>query len=785
MNSEDKPNSAYVSIPDGSQVLIVRDENEGLGSQTDEEELDLRVYWHTFNKYKLRIILITLVIGLLTTFVAFSLQPIYRSTALLLIEFDQAKVISIEEVYKISSFIDKYYQTQLRILKSRDLVEKLVDKLNLVSHPVFNPKTEQAGFSFNWRSWLPSAWLPPELPVPTLEDRKTQIVKAVMAGLSITPDRGSQLVEISFESPDAVLAAEVPNTLAKLYIESDLAAKLAMTQQAAEFLTKRTDDLRQNLRKSETKLQRYMERQKLVNVAGVKSVAIRQIEETASQLVSARLQLTKAENVYKQVQALKGRSPEAFESLPAVLNHPLVQSLKTVELGTEKKLSELRERYGQRHPNIIAAKAELKTARSNTAKQIKRVIDGIRKEYQMAKANVRTLEQALKEHNKKIQNINRKEYDLSILQREVDVNRQLYDLFFTRFKETSASQDIQALQSAAVGRVVDKALPASRPYKPKKKLIVVISLMLGLLFSTLLALLLEYFDNTLKDREDVEQKLGLPLLGTLQKLNVDKKHPFRPQWAFLNEPKSQFAESIRTIRTGIMLSGIDTPQKVLVVTSSVPDEGKTTLAINQAFALGQMDKTLFIEADMRRPNIAKSFGLDSKAPGLSELVAGRRKFEECIHRPGEGEPGSVDVIPSGTIPPNPLELLSSQRFKEVLEQLLARGYKYIVIDTAPTITVSDALVLAKYASEVLYVVKADVTPYQIVRDGLKQLHRLSKTDATFSQIMDEGKHLSQKVSVNIILNQLPTKRPSKYYYRKYSYYNGYYDGYGHDGYTQS
>ncbi|RKZ55636.1 MAG: hypothetical protein DRR08_23760 [Candidatus Parabeggiatoa sp. nov. 2] len=780
MNSEDKPNSAYVSIPEGSQVLIVRDKNDGLASQTDEEEVDLRVYWHTFNKYKLRIILITLVIGLLTTVVAFSLQPFYRSTALLLIEFDQAKVISIEEVYGISSFIDKYYQTQLRILKSHDLVEKVVEKLNLVSHPVFNPETEQAGFSFNWRSWLPSAWLPPELPVPTLEDRKKQIVNAVMAGLSITPVRGSQLVEISFESSDAVLAADVPNTLAKRYIESDLAAKLAMTQQAAEFLTKRTDDLRQNLRKSETKLQRYMERQKLVNVAGVKSVAIRQIEETASHLVSARLQFTKAGSVYKQVQALKGRSSEAFESIPAVLNHPLVQSLKTVELGTERKLSEFSERYGQRHPNIIAAKAELKTARSNTVKQIKQVIEGIRKEYEMAKANVVALEQALKEHKNKIQDINRKEYQLSILQREVDVNRQLYDLFLTRFKETSASQDVQALQSA-VGRVVEKALPASIPYKPKKKLIVVISLVLGLLFSTLLAFLLEYLDNTLKDSEDVEQKLGLPLLGTLQKLSVEKKHPFRPQWVFLNEPNSQFSESIRTIRTGIMLSGIDTQQKVLVVTSSVPGEGKTTLAINQAFALGHMEKTLFIEADMRRPGIAESFGLNTKAPGLSELVAGRLKFDECIHRPGEDEPGSIDVIPCGTIPPNPLELLSSQRFKEILGQLLDRGYKYIVIDTAPTIAVSDALVLAKYASEVLYVVKADVTPYQIVRDGLKQLHRLVKTDATSSQILCEGKRLPQKVSVNIILNQLPTKRPSKYYYSKYGYYkNG---GYGYYGYT--
>lgn len=762
------PKNAYVSIPKGSQVVIVRDENEGFASQaTDEKEIDLLNYWHIFKKHLWIIVGLTLLIGILAMLLAFSLQPIYRSTALLLIEERVAKVISIEDVYGISSSIDKYYQTQLRILKSRDLAEKVVDQLDLVSHPVFNQKTQQRRFSFNWRTLLPSAWLPypPENQPSTAELKRDGIINAVMGEISIAPVRNSQLVEISFESPDAKLAADIPNTLISIYIESDLEAKLEMTKKAASWLTERIEGLRRNLDKSEQQLQKYMDKENLINIAGIKTIASQQIEQTASYLVSAHQKFSKAQSVYEQLK--KVRNTQSIESIPAILNHSLIQNLKQAELEVEKRVSEQSERYGKKHPKILAAKAELRAAKENTKKQIQRVIEGIEKEYELAKTEMETLEQSLKANQRKIRELNNKEYQLRVLEREVEANRQLYDLFLTRSKETNISQDMQKLQST-VGRIVETALAAYTPYKPKKKQIVLIGLALGFLFSTLLAFLLEHIDNTLKDSEDVEQKLGLPLLGTVPKIKVHKKIQIQqPHWVFLNSPKTQFAESIRTIRTGIMLSGIDARQKVLVVTSSLPSEGKTTLALNQAIALGQMEKTLLIEADMRRPNLAKLFGLNPKAPGLSELVARTLTFKECIHHPSQGEKEGIDVIPSGTVPPNPLELLSSQRFKEILDQLLAQDYKYIVIDSPPTIAVSDALVLTKYATEVLYVVKANATPYQVVREGLKRLSKVKEASSVKS----------------IILNQLPTKQSK--YYSKYSYYKNYYRSDKYSGYTQS
>jgi len=737
-------------------------DNDRLTSQSDEDEIDLRVFWHIFIKHKWTIFLLTLLIGILTTLVVFSLQPIYRSTAVLLIESDKANVISIKEIYGIESFGKEYYQTQLEILKSWTLVEKVVKKLNLVSHPIYNQKKEESLL----RQWLPSSWLSPEEPV-TAEKKRDAIIASLRGQLTISPIRSSRLVTISCDSPDKQLAAKIPNTLVDLYIESDLEAKLEMTNKAASWLTERVEGLRQNLSNSEKTLQEYMERKNLINVEGVKSVAKKQIEETASNLVKASQEFAQANSVYRQVKALRGKGSEAYESIPAVLNNALVQSLKQAELDAERKVSELSERYGQRHPKIIAATSDLEKAKANTARQIQRVVEGLTKEYEVALANVKALERVLDENKQKIKELNRKEYELKKLERDVAVNRQLYDMFLTRFKETDASQDVQSLQST-IGRLVDRALVSNWPYKPKKKMIVAISLLLGFIFSTLLAFTLEYLDNTIKDGEDVEQKLGLPMLGSLPKLKVSNTEEFELLWKFLKEPKSAFAESVRTLRTGAILSSLESEQKIFVVTSSVPGEGKTTFSTNQALALGQMEKTLLIDADMRRPSIGKAFGL-TKAPGLADLVAGTRKLDECIHHLGEDQKVNLDVIPSGKVPPNPLELLSSPRFKTLLEKL-SKEYGYIVIDTAPTMLVSDALILAKLATKVLYVVKADATPHQVVLENLKRMRRVdSPVDS-------------------IILNQVQTQKSSKYYYYgKYGYYKNYYKSYysGEHGYYNS
>lgn len=712
----------------------------------EDDEIDLRLYISILLRYKWKIFLLTILITLLALVVSFSLTPIYQSTTLVLIESDNAKVISIEEIYGISSANREYFQTQLEILKSRSLVEKLVNKLNLTQHRLYDP-VQQVPSRFAIKPllqhWLPESWgLFPEKAPPTQTEIFNATVGAVMKNLSITLLRNSQLVKISFESPDPALAKQVPNELADIYIENDLEARLQMTQKATSWLTARLEGLREKLEASEKALQAYMEKNELIDVEGVKSVTAGQLTNMSSDLTEAKRKLAELGVIFRQTQALKGQPASYYESIPEVLRHPLVQRLKEVELDKERSLSELSKRYGKKHPSIIAAQSELDSAKANTASQIRKVISGIQKNYEAAQENVRILQSSMRITENEIQDITRKGYKLAVLKREAETNRQLYDMFLKRFKETDAAQS----QQSTIARIVDPAVEPNQAIKPKKPLIVVIAFVLGLMFSILLVFLLEHLDNTIKTFEDVELKLGILLLGFLPKLN--KKQEKNIGFISLQDDKTQFAESIRTIRTGIMLSGLDNPHKVLLITSTIPAEGKTTLAMNQAFALGQLKKTILIDADLRKPSIGRRLGLSIKTPGLSEVVAGEKPLADCIQKV---EGLSVDFLLSGMIPPNPLEMLSSTHFQAILAAL-EKDYEQIVIDSAPAHAVSDALVLSKYANAVVYVVKADETPYQLVQSGLKRLQQV------------------EAPVLGVILNQFNIEKATKYYYGKQAYY---------------
>ncbi|MGB5260840.1 MAG: polysaccharide biosynthesis tyrosine autokinase, partial [Gammaproteobacteria bacterium] len=270
-----------------------------------------------------------------------------------------------------------------------------------------------------------------------------------------------------------------------------------------------------------------------------------------------------------------------------------------------------------------------------------------------------------------------------------------------------------------IARVLDPAVPEFIPVKPNKRRMLMIGLVLALMGGIGIALLKDNLDNTLKSREEVQERLGVPVLGELIMLKGKRADgaPIAPHRQFLDEPASSFAESIRTIRTGVVLSSLDQPHQTLVVTSTVSREGKSTVALNLALALGQLGKVLLIDADLRQSSLATLFGLDSKTPGLTDLVAGTVTEEECIRKTA----GDIHVLCAGsTVPPDPLKLLSSERFSKLLEQA-ADTYDTVVIDAAPVELVSDARVLATRATGVIYVVKANETAHQVVRQGLRAL----------------------------------------------------------------
>lgn len=723
--------------------------NQMIQPQAQAGTLDLVEYWRSISKRKWGILALTVLIGILTTLVVFSIRPTYRATTTLLIEQGKNKVVSIEEVYNnLGGANREYYQTQVEIIKSRELAQRVAQKLNLAKHPDFDPTLDQ---NISWLTRQTQGWLGDAK--PQSEDAVLKrVVGQFSEDLQVQPIRNSQLVQISFTAQDRELAAKVPNALAEVYIESDLEAKVAMTQKASAWMSGRMGDLRTKLEASERALQDYRERERIVDAKGVAlSGAAKGLEEAMSGLISARTKRAEAENLYNQVQAIKlGKSIANYDSIPAVLRHPTVQKFKELEGEAERKVSDASKRYGAEHPKMIQANAELASARENARRQIETVVAGISKEYEVARANEQAIERALGQSKSEIQSINRKEFQLGVLEREAQGNRQLYDMFLTRSKETNVSSDLQS----TVARVIDAAIVPALAYAPKKAQIVGIAMALALMLGIMLALLLERLNNTLNTTHDVETKLGLPMLGYLQKLPHRGKKGFQSELAFFNDSQSLFSESIRTVRTAVLMSALDSPKKVLVVTSSLPSEGKTTVAFNLACAMSQVKKVLLVDADMRRPKIGKLIGRDINAPGLSSLVAGTAQVGQCVFL---DEKSGAYVLPSGIVPPNPLELLTSHRFAEVLDKL-KEAFDVVVIDSPPLQMVSDALVLSPFATSLIYVVKADSTPYQVAQAGIKRLR------------------IANAPVVGVVLNQLDLDKAERYY--------GEYGGYGYRGYRK-
>ena len=718
----------------------------GMNNHAAVEVIDLSHYWQVIRRQLKKIILFSAIITVIAVLVALAITPVYRATATILIEAEEAKVLSIEEVYGLGSASDEYYQTQFEILKSRELAKRTVLELGLIDNPEFNPAHPANKKSFSIKEMILG-----EAEPLTEEEILAKTVDTFWEAVSISPVRKTQLVKVSVDSESAEMARVAANAMAQQFIESQLDAKIEVTQQAAGWLSDRLGGLKAKLEDSERKLQQYREDNDLVDVEGVDTLVAKEIDQITEALVEARARRLELQGTYEQLQSLGELNYENLSSLPSIISNPVVVNLRDSETQAELKVSELKKRYGPLHPKMIAAESDLEAVRESVLTQMKRIATSIESNYLVARSKENSLEKALTNSKSDVRNLNRTEFTLSEYQREVRTNRQLYEAFFNRVSETSATGDLQS----ANARVVDPAIKPVVPVKPNKKLIVLLALVVSGMFGVALAFLLDILDSTIKNLDDVERKLDVPMLGLLPLVGKKQDAGDAEQMvrAFVGEGMDGFRESVRTLRTGLTLASMEQPASVILVTSSVPSEGKTTTSTNIAEAFGQMEKTLLIDCDMRRPSVAKKLGLAPNVPGLSNAVAYPDMLDECIQsRPELG----IDVISAGPIPPNPLELLGSKNFRDILDTLRGR-YQRIIIDSAPMQAVSDALYLSTLVDGVVYVVKADATKDKLAQDGL------SKLDNNNARVL------------GVVLNQVNIDREAKYA----DSYAGYYDVYGY------
>ena len=742
----------------------------GMASEgQDDDSIDLGALLRGVWRFKWGVLGLAFSVALIAGLVVFAMQPIYEGTATLELETDNANLVGIEEIYELAGGGQReYVTTQMEILQSRDVAERVVTKLRLHEHPVYQPDALSWWQSIDFSALLPaSRQVPPEQLTPEAREaqRINAVTTAVMENVSVQPVRNSRLAVVNFESTSPALAAQVANALVTEFINRDLQNRLSGTTQATGWLEDRLGSLRRELSIAERALQDFRVREGLVDVEGKTSLGSNELTLLNTRLEEARRTRIAAQNIRDEVQTLGGTVRARVDdlmSIPAVLNHMLVRDVKLEQNAARRDLAELSKTYGLKHPKIIAATQRLESADRNLVTEVRKVVSGIEREYDFAARSEAQLTEDWEARRLEVQDFNRKEFELRALQRDVDTNRELLDVFFARLKAVNETGGFEQPHA----RMVDRAMVPVSPVAPNKQLTILLALILGGGLGCGIAIVLHRLDNAIRTPDDVAERLHAPLLGTLPKVEGadvdDIEDRIQASW---EKAGSGFSEAMRTIRTGIVLSSLDTPAKVIVVTSSVPGEGKSTAAVHIAQAFGQMERTLLIGADLRRPSLARRLSLDKNTRGLSHLVAGTASIDESVTAlPERG----FDVVPSGVIPPNPLELISSTKFLEVLEEFKTR-YDRVIVDSAPVGLVSDGLILASYADSVIFVVKADSTPATVAQRNLANIIA------------------SNEPLAGVVLNMFDPNASSGYYGRDryggaYNYgYSGY--GYGGDGYS--
>ena len=429
------------------RALRTQQEEPDLIGGLEEEEIDLKQYWHLLRKYLWVILGLASLVAVLVSLFVSTIRPVYRSTATLLVEGQGNKALTLEEIYRTDAYQNEYFQTQVEILKSRDLARKVISRLKLGEKPEFLGYPDDKPM-LPWRDWL--AWLPAlKIPGVTGEnvkptpafapDPQDGLIGVFKSRLTVVPRRNTQLVDISFESNDPRLAKEIVDALGEAFIESSVESRVSVTRKGSEWLGDRLQVLRDKLAASEKQLQDYLEKEHLLDVGGVLTLTSKEVDSNSQRLAELRSKRVAEENLYNKIRSLGDNVYKNIEVVPELYQDSGVQSLKTKEAEILGRISDLGQRYGPDHPSMVSARSELESINTLLRRQISTIVNGIKNRYDVAKADEQAALSSLEANKSQVQLIGRKQGMVRELQQQVESNKKLYETFFDRFKETSAT----------------------------------------------------------------------------------------------------------------------------------------------------------------------------------------------------------------------------------------------------------------------------------------------------------------------------------------------------------
>ncbi len=643
----------------------------------------------------------------------YSQVPMYRTSSRVMIQDERTVAVGNLNATEYWQDTDPYYNTQYSILRSRGLAKRVVRKLQLQNHPLFNGTA------------------PRRQGVATMvADARRKVSAAVRAK--------TRLVEIVYESSDPRFAAVAANALAEEYTTQNLDLRLDTIQKNLRWLSDEVVKQEKKVSNAEAAMTKYREDQNALSLGDRQNITIARLNALNETVTRQRTERMQKEATYNQLKSVDPAS-DAADGFPVVAANPGVVETKNrlTDLVAEK--TRLSAKYLPNHPDIQKIDLQIKNARETLTAQRARVIETVKNEYLSAVTQERSFSASLEQQKNEAMDLDRKGGDYVVLQRQAESDRQLWQSLLTQQKE------LQVVSNSRSNNVQlqDRAEVPGAPFSPNTRREWFTAMMAGILVAFGLAFGIEYLDDTVKTPEDVSKRLGLPLLGLVPAIRGDRV-------PLLSEPvPHDFGEAFRSLRTSLVFTAGAGEARVIAVTSSQPLEGKTTTACNLATALALGgSRVLLVDADMRRPGLHRIMGVENEV-GLSHLLVGQARVREAVQRTTEP---NLFVITAGRTPPNPSELLASDRMKSFIANLGHGPFDWIVLDTPPVLAVTDAVVLASLVSAVVFVVGSEMTRRVHAERALLTLRA------------------GKPRSIGVVLNRVDFDR-NKYYYSRYYGYN--------------
>jgi capsular exopolysaccharide synthesis family protein len=671
----------------------------------------------------------------------YSAIPMFRASARILIEDERSTAIP--GLIPESQYYDDpipYYNTQYKILQGRDLARKAIARLQLRTAAEFDGTAAPAGPSLTSVRGLTERLrglvrepTPIEAPRPDETPDESALVDVFLSRLTVTPVRDSRLVDVSFVSMDPEFATRAVNALAEEYVAQNLALKLQATDGMLAWLTSELNNQQKKVQEAEAALADYRERQNAMSLDDKQNIVVTRLNKLNDDVIQAKTKKARAEVLYSQIRAL---TPAELGDSPAVAQSQQVAEAKNRVQDAQRQRAQLAERYGERHPELQKANAEVQEATRQYSLEVTRAAQAIKNDFETAVLEEQTFTHNLNAAKADAQDLSRRSVDYNLMEREANSNREVYQALLQRENELRVSSNSRANNV----RIVDVAEVPKAPEGQGGRRSWPIGIALGLVLAVAVPFALDYINDTVKTPEDVTRQLKLPFLGLVPSVRGDK-HPLLAS----SHVPHDFGESFRALRTSLMAKFEPTGTKTLVFTSAQPLEGKTTTAVNVAMALAYGGaRVLVIDADMRRPGVHRPLRLTNER-GLSQVLTGQARVRDVIQRTVDP---NLLAVTAGRTPPNPSELLASERMRTLLTNLAHGPFDWIIVDTPPVLAVTDAVVLAPVASGVVFVVGAEMTRRRLAERALETL------------LSSRPKHLS------VVLNRVDFAR-NKYYYSRY------------------